>query len=193
MRELTDEEKSKTQKRKQLLAASLEAKKRDLNLTYDDPIYWDDESGEFRVLVDNVSNGSSPLNHMIVEAIGIQQSSITKDCPSQLTNDTLIYMTNREGHSAYLYKKIEVMDRNGSFAVENILYASKKTCEQSPLKDKMGDCRSAELRPLTQEEKAQLDELKGEAQLAIETFNLKASQFANFRFFILTRLDLNTR
>lgn len=56
-----------------------------------------------------------------------------------------------------------------SFAVENILEANKeKDCKRSQLKQWISYCFLADLRPLTKDERSQLDELNGEAIDAID-------------------------
>lgn len=119
-----------------------------------------DEPGEFRVLVDDEPG---PWG-IITEAIG--------------TRDILLGRYERE-NGMYLYTKNEgnwgidekrkhmnVLKRqNGPFVIENILEADKeKVCEQSLQKDwiKIRSCKLAELRALTEEEKARLLKLKGE-------------------------------
>lgn len=176
LRELTGKEKSKAQERKQLLAASLEAKKRELNGT-------SDESGEFRLLVDKVSNGT------IFEAIGIQSTLFSND---GIASGILLETFNREGTPKEA-KKVMVMKKvPKSFAVENILEANKeKDCKRSQLKQWISYCFLADLRPLTKDERSQLDELNGEAIDAIDgLIAVIIWIFLLISVFILNRLDL---
>lgn len=144
---MTGEEKSMAQKRRKHLAASLEAKKYELGGTKKS-----DESGEFRLLIDNVSN------RVIAEAIGFHSFSYSKE---MLRYGINIEASSWEGDSDGR-KKLSLKDEEASFAVENILEANdRKDCEHSPMKDWIRYCSFAELRPLTDVEKSQLDELKG--------------------------------
>lgn len=108
------------------------------------------------MLVDNVSKAK------IVESIGIRYFIMFKDTRYF---DTYIHVSNIRGDLKYHNEKqMEVKDVQGSFAVENILSANKeKNCLESSLKDWISDCIRAELRPLSPEERSQLDELNGKA------------------------------
>ena len=168
VRELTDAEKSKAQKRKQQLAASLEAKKGEVKGTKSA------ESGEFRLLVDNVSK------RKIAESIGIHNYLLLKD-----TKDLSTYMhvSNIEADPGFHHEKqMGVDDVQESFAAENILRTNtEKSCERSPLSDWINDCILAELRPLTEEEKSELGELKSESiQCIANSGHPLANLFANF-------------
>ena len=152
MREMTGEEKSKALQRKQLLEASLEAKKKELNGIATK------ESGEFRVLVENIAN---IVKRTIVESIGIRNFIVWKDLGDY---GTYMHASNIRADPEYhTEKQMAVKKVVGLFGIENILSANKnKKCEESPLKDWIlsNDCILAEIRPLTQEEKAELGEFK---------------------------------
>ena len=133
------------QERRQQLEASLEAKKNELNGA-------SDESGEFRLLVDETETRS-----MIAEAIGINNFILGKEGEF----GTYLHIVNKDS-TLTRAKIIDVAkEQRGSFATENILGANKeKDCKQSPLKDWIKSCTLAELRALTEEEKSRLNELK---------------------------------
>lgn len=151
MREMTSEEKSRARERKQLLAASLETKKRELPNEI-----ITEESGEFRLLVDNIEKRA------IAESIGIHNFIIWKDLADY---GTYMHVSNTRADPDYhTEKQMAVIKVQGLFGIENILSANeKKKCEESPLKEwiRAEDCILAEIRPLTQEEKSELGELKG--------------------------------
>ena len=158
IRELNGEEKSKAQQRRQQLAASLEAKKRKqkkLNGTISD------ESGEFRLLFDEGSG-------MIAESIGVDSFFVPRQKNSEGGYIIYAQVTSREGKEETRDKRMWLRKsvHRFSLAIENLLGTYlEHTCEQSPLKDLIGACFSAELRPLTEEEKSQLDELESKSGL----------------------------
>lgn len=146
------------QERRKQLTASLEAKKRELGEANES-----NESGEFRLLVDNDGQQSKLV---IAEAIGINYFLFCECFPGYgpyLSISSVYEYTRWQGYREHK-KFLRLKREPASFAVENILEANEeKDCEQSPLKDFMNRCGFAELRPLTDEEKLRLDELNGEA------------------------------
>ena len=157
VRELTDEEKSKAQERRQQLAASLEAKKKkqkELNGIISH------ESGEFRMLT-----ACGPA--LVIESIGIINFYSLRVRESQ-REITYMHSSNREGHPLTDKQMRVVSDTHGrSFAIENLLGTyGDPTCKQYTLKDLLSSCTSAQLRSLTDEEKSKLDKLKGKWSLA---------------------------
>lgn len=134
-----------------MLAASLEAKKQELKGIPTN------ESGEFRLLVDDVEK------LVIAESIGISNYVLLKDYAN---SGTYIHIANQRGDDGTHHRKQMgvIKSTQGSFGVENILSANtEKTCNQTPLKKWMNDCILAELRPLTEQEKSELNELNGVA------------------------------
>lgn len=171
---MTAEERSKAYQTKLMLASSLEVKKAELNGIKTE------ESGEFRLFVDNIQK------RVIAESIGVHNFLIWKDLGDY---GTYTHLSNIKADAEYhTEKQMAVKKVQGSFGVENILSANKnKKCEESPLKDWIlsNDCILAEIRPLTQEEKAELGEFK--QILTCQFFTCKLI----FKIFLI-RFDLSS-